>query len=149
MQSFAPISPSGFTLAVRFPEGAGAFEQQQELGLLAAGSTRSLPVHPVQLYEAALALLLVLLLQRYSAENRRPGIIFCYLIVGYAVIRFATEFFRADNPPIYLGFTLSQVISITLGVAAGLVLVGKPSRLLGRLRGSDFHSAGGTVLGKG
>ena len=44
----------------------------------------------------------------------------CVFLFGYAAIRFATEFLRADNPPIYFGLTLSQVISLML---AGLALI--------------------------
>src|ERR1041385_3508455 len=58
IQTFASLSPSHFPLAVRFPPNAGAFEQHRHLGLISADATASLPVHPVQLYEACLALIL-------------------------------------------------------------------------------------------
>jgi len=43
------------------------------------------------------------------------------LLLGYAMIRFGTEFLRADNRPLYLGLTLSQVISLALAGLAWLV----------------------------
>src|SRR5690242_19724735 len=46
------VSAATFPLGVRFPRGAGAFEQHQNLGLIGSEAQRSLPVHPVQLYEA-------------------------------------------------------------------------------------------------
>ena len=111
-----------FPLAVTFPIETGAYEQHQQLGLIGKHADRSLPVHPVQLYEAALALLLALVLYRKFKSRERPGEIAARLVFGYALIRFATEFFRADNQPAYWGMTLSQVISIALAVLCFLLL---------------------------
>jgi len=44
-------------LGVQFPIKSDAFQQHQKLGLLEPTSTKSLPVHPVQLYEAVFAAL--------------------------------------------------------------------------------------------
>jgi phosphatidylglycerol:prolipoprotein diacylglycerol transferase len=118
LQTVPMISHAGFPLAVRFPEGAGAFEQHKNLGLISSADHLSLPVHPVQLYEAALALALCVGLHLRFEKRRWHGQVFCWLILSYAVIRFGTEFLRADNPPIYLGLTLSQVISLLLSAAA-------------------------------
>jgi phosphatidylglycerol---prolipoprotein diacylglyceryl transferase len=112
------LSRPNFPLAVRFPKEAGAFEQHQELGLIDVHAARSLPVHPVQLYEAWLALLLALILNRAFQFRSRAGEIAVQLVIGYSLIRFITEFFRADNQPIYWGMTLSQVISIALAALA-------------------------------
>jgi phosphatidylglycerol:prolipoprotein diacylglycerol transferase len=123
LQTVPLISHPGFPWAVRFPVGAGAFEQHQELGLIGATDGLSRPVHPVQLYEAALALALCLLLHLRFQKRRWQGQVFCWLIGSYAVIRFGTEFLRADNAPLYLGLTLSQVISVILGLSAGSALI--------------------------
>ena len=117
------ISGARFPLAVTFPREAGAYEQHSKLGLLPASATRSLPVHPVQLYEAALALALAIYLHRSSRGRKWSGEIGLKLIIGYAIIRFGIEFLRADNSPIYFGMTLSQVISLLLA-AAGFALLG-------------------------
>ncbi|MBM3833728.1 MAG: hypothetical protein FJ403_10740 [Verrucomicrobia bacterium] len=61
-----------------------------------------MPVHPVQLYEAILAMgVFFLLLYRFS-KRTQPGEVACALGIGYALIRFSTGFFRADNAPIYM-----------------------------------------------
>jgi phosphatidylglycerol:prolipoprotein diacylglycerol transferase len=113
------LSPS--FVGVRFPRKSDAYEQHRALGLIPPEATRSLPVHPVQLYEAALAFGLALWLHR-----RKPlfaGEISIRLLAGYSVARFTLEFFRGDNQPIYLGMTISQVISVlVLGVAILAVL---------------------------
>ena len=135
LQTLPFLSTPGFPLAVRFPPGAGAFEQHHKLGLIGDQAQSSRPVHPVQLYEAALALGLCLFLNRSFRRRVWPGQIFCMLILYYAIIRFVIEFLRADNPPIYAGLTLSQVIGLGLGLAAALILRrqrGRPRRSIRR-----------------
>jgi phosphatidylglycerol---prolipoprotein diacylglyceryl transferase len=114
IQTFPSLSSPAFPLAVRFPRDAGAYEQHEQYGLIAANSIRSLPVHPVQLYEAAMALCLCILLGIQFGKRHWHGQVFCMLILIYGLIRFCTEFLRADNAPIYLGLTLSQVISAAM-----------------------------------
>jgi phosphatidylglycerol:prolipoprotein diacylglycerol transferase len=99
-------------LGVRFPKKSDAFQQHQKLGLLEPSSTKSLPVHPVQLYEALFAALLAVWLHRRKALFQ--GEIAIRMLVGYSVGRFALEFFRGDNQPNYLGMTISQVTSLLL-----------------------------------
>jgi phosphatidylglycerol:prolipoprotein diacylglycerol transferase len=115
------LSHSTFPLAVRFPVEAGAFEQQRDLGLLPKDATQSLPVHPAQLYETAGALLLCIYLHRAFKRREWEGHIVWQFVMGYGVIRFFVEFFRADNPAAFAGLTLSQVISICM-VAAAIVV---------------------------
>jgi phosphatidylglycerol---prolipoprotein diacylglyceryl transferase len=118
IQTLPLLSRPAFPLAVQFPPGAGAYEQHQELGLIPVDSARSLPVHPVQLYEATLALLLCILLCKRFRKRLWHGQVFCTVILSYGLIRFWMEFLRADNSPIYFGFTLSQVISVAMISAA-------------------------------
>jgi phosphatidylglycerol---prolipoprotein diacylglyceryl transferase len=99
-------------VGVQFPKKSDAFEQHQKLGLLQPTSTKSLAVHPVQLYEAVFAGLLAIWLHRRKALFN--GEIAIRMLVGYSVGRFALEFFRGDNRPIYLGMTISQVTSLLL-----------------------------------
>jgi phosphatidylglycerol---prolipoprotein diacylglyceryl transferase len=117
------ISGAGFPLAVKFPPNAGAYEQHVKLGLIPADAPHSLAVHPVQLYESTLALGLCLALHFWFEKRRWPGEVVCLAVLGYATIRFGTEFLRADNVPSYLGLTLSQVISLILGASSIAVLV--------------------------
>jgi phosphatidylglycerol:prolipoprotein diacylglycerol transferase len=113
------LSGAKFPLAVRFPTDCGALNQHIELGLLPPTATRSLPVHPVQLYESSLAFLLAFYLQRRFRQRKWAGEVFCWFFGGYGIIRFTMEFLRADNSPIYFGLTLSQVISlVALAVCA-------------------------------
>jgi phosphatidylglycerol:prolipoprotein diacylglycerol transferase len=70
MQTLPLISQAGFPLAVKFPKGTGAFEQHQKMGLIDQNAELSLPVHPVQIYEAVLALVLCIVLHRLSTSAR-------------------------------------------------------------------------------
>ncbi len=103
-------------VGVRFPKRSDAFEQHHSLGLLAQGATQSLPVHPVQLYEAGLAFALAFWLHRRKALFN--GEVAIRLLAGYSIARFILEFFRGDNRPIYLGMTISQVTSLLVLAAA-------------------------------
>jgi prolipoprotein diacylglyceryltransferase len=122
------MSGSRFPLAVRFPEGAGAYEQHLKLGLIDSQAKLSQPVHPVQLYEAALVFGLCVLLHLNFEKRRWQGQVVCIFILGYSVIRFGTEFLRADNAPQYLGMTLSQVISLVMGAVVAMVWLAQKSR---------------------
>ncbi|MEY2428717.1 MAG: phosphatidylglycerol---prolipoprotein diacylglyceryl transferase [Verrucomicrobiota bacterium] len=122
------MSGPRFPLAVRFPEGAGAYEQHLKLGLIDSRARLSQPVHPVQLYEAALAFGLCVWLLLTFAKRRWHGQVVCMFVLSYSVIRFGTEFLRADNAPQYLGMTLSQVISLVMGAVVAIVWLAQKSR---------------------
>lgn len=109
LHTLPAVSGPSFPLALRFPENTGAWREHRKLGLTPENATESLPVHPVQLYEAIAALLLAGVLQRRRLRPGHTALAFC---VGYGVIRFALEFFRADNSPLFLALTLSQWISL-------------------------------------
>jgi phosphatidylglycerol:prolipoprotein diacylglycerol transferase len=118
------LSSAKFPLAVRFPTDCGALNQHIRLGLVPPTATQSLPVHPVQLYEASLAFLLAFYLERRLRKRQWSGEVLCCFLGGYGIIRFTMEFLRADNAPIYFGLTLSQVISlIALAACAFLFAV--------------------------
>lgn len=114
IQTLPSISTASMPLAVQFPARSAPFKQHLQYGLVPLGATFSAPVHPVQLYESALALALCGLL--HFARRRRPGGITIAFLLGYAFIRFCTEFLRADNQLAYWGLTFSQTVS--LGIAA-------------------------------
>jgi phosphatidylglycerol:prolipoprotein diacylglycerol transferase len=112
-------SPSTGPLAVRPPVGS------PDHGLLAT-------VHPVQLYEAAgLVLLVVVLLALERRPRRRPYTLLLAYLVGYSALRIVVELFRGDA---IRGFVVpgllstSQAIAIVVGLAAGAVLVWRSRR---------------------
>jgi len=133
VQTMPDLCREDWPLCVRFPEGSPAFYQHLTAGLLEPHARRSLPVHPVQLYEAAGSLALLGILLLVDRRLRRWGDAFCLSVFGYCALRFAVEWFRADNVLLTGGLTLSQVISILSGFlclalwAARVILAkGKP-----------------------
>jgi phosphatidylglycerol:prolipoprotein diacylglycerol transferase len=105
--------------AVRFPAGSPAFEQQAHDGLLAAGATLSLGVHPTQLYESAAGLVLLVLVSVVRGRRATAGETFVALVAGYSVMRYLIELFRADPGRGTVGpFSTSQFIAVTTLLSA-------------------------------
>ncbi|MSU36577.1 MAG: prolipoprotein diacylglyceryl transferase [Pedosphaera sp.] len=83
------------------------------------------PVHPTQLYEAALNLVLFAVLSGWFYRRRFDGQIFAGYLLGYAVIRSLTEYFRGDyshvSAPTLGVFTPGQWISFPI-LLCGVIL---------------------------
>jgi phosphatidylglycerol:prolipoprotein diacylglycerol transferase len=85
------------------------------------------PVLPTQLFEAGgLAVLfgVLLRLKRLPAVSNRPGRLLGIYLLSYAALRYAIEYLRGDQPLIWAGLTLQQLISLVMA-AAGLILLNK------------------------
>jgi phosphatidylglycerol:prolipoprotein diacylglycerol transferase len=107
---------SSSPLAVSFPRGSPAWYEQLNSARIASSAAESLPVLPVQLFEAAANLgLFGVLFWVYVKRGR--GTLSLYLI-GYALIRFGLECLRGDPRAEVGPFSISQTISIGL-LAAG------------------------------
>lgn len=89
----------------------------------------NLPRHPSQLYEAAshfllLGVLLWLLRRRPYYLRERPGFFASLFLALYGVLRFLTDFYRADDT--FFGpFSSGQWASLTVA-AIGLILLVRP-----------------------
>ena len=110
--------------AVSFPPYSPASEAQFEAGQLASKAMASLPVLPMQLYEAigclAIAALCMFVLH---PRKRFDGQVFCFSMIAYAVVRFVLEMFRADSRGAFLWFSTSQWIGIGIVIAMGVLWV--------------------------
>ena len=83
--------------------------------------SRSLPVHPTQLYSTVDALILCLFLWTYYPFRRHDGEVTAWMLTIYPITRFLMEGIRTDEPKNILGMTISQNISLLmLLLAAGL-----------------------------
>ncbi|MFZ5831188.1 MAG: prolipoprotein diacylglyceryl transferase family protein [Planctomycetota bacterium] len=83
--------------------------------------SRSLPVHPTQLYSAIDAFLLCFLLLAFEPFARRDGEVFALLVTMHPVARFLLEMIRTDEANFLgTGLSISQSVSllILLGAAA-------------------------------
>ncbi len=122
--------PTASPLGVAFPEGAPPTTVENlelRYGLevdpaLIEQYGNVIPVHPTQLYEVGLSLVVFWLLLRLRRREHAPGWMFAAWLGIYGVTRFALEVFRAKGDRfLFDTFTQAQVISVAL-IAASLVL---------------------------
>lgn len=103
--------------------GSWPFLDHLSRGLVTGSDTHSLPVHPVQLYEAAANLLLAMLLSvlLWRGPQGKGAVALTYL-AGYSVMRFCVEFLRGDaERGVWAGLSFSQWICLA-GAAAAITL---------------------------
>lgn len=111
-------------LAVAFPDGSPASTVQN---LTAWGFqfpadrplTDVVTVHPTQLYEVALAIVMFLLLWRWRDHKHAEGWLFGVYCVLAGVERFIVEFFRAKDDRFFGAFTMAQMFALAF-MAFGL-----------------------------
>ncbi len=78
--------------------------------------------HPVQLYAGLGALLIFAVLKLFRPIRPFAGFNLICLAALYGMLRFTTEFFR-DEPAVWLGLTAAQLFSLSLTVAALVLLI--------------------------
>jgi phosphatidylglycerol:prolipoprotein diacylglycerol transferase len=101
--------PTDSITGVCFPEGS-----------LADSHFGHVHVHPTQLYESAMVFVIFFLVRNVVRFENRLSVYF----IGYGIVRFVLEFFRADDRGNLFGdiFSPSQIISIAL-VAIGSAII--------------------------
>jgi phosphatidylglycerol:prolipoprotein diacylglycerol transferase len=112
----------GAPWAIQFPNGSSAWSQQFKAGLVGMNDS-SLPVHPTEIYDALLNLLLYTGLAWLFRHKKFDGQVFATYLICYAVTRSIVECFRGDytNLHYHLGLTPAQWISVPIFIA-GLTL---------------------------
>ncbi|MFH1921289.1 MAG: prolipoprotein diacylglyceryl transferase family protein, partial [Planctomycetota bacterium] len=75
---------------------------------------RSEPVHPTQVYSTVNAFLLCLFLLAYAPYSRRDGELWAMFLTLYPLTRFLLEMIRTDEPAVFLGLKMPQIISLVL-----------------------------------
>ena len=122
IHTFAWVCGEHNPVALQFPSGSFAHQQHVVCGLMSADSARSLPIHPVQLYESILMFGLFPAIWLGFKKDYRPGQACLAALAGYSLIRFLIEFFRADNSIILGGMTFTQLICM-LSLAPSILLL--------------------------
>jgi phosphatidylglycerol:prolipoprotein diacylglycerol transferase len=109
--------------AVRFPRGSAVAEAQVKAGLIPPDGL-PLPVHPTQLYLAALNLLTFFLLYYvFRGRKRFHGELFAWLLICKGVFRSFVEIWRDDDRGVLFGWlSTSQILSLPL-IALGVWLL--------------------------
>ena len=82
---------------------------------------------PIQPISAILLLIIFIILRSWQDRRRFKGEIAIGYCMLYSLKRFGVEFFRADNPRIIIGLTISQVISLFVFITAVIIFMKKVS----------------------
>lgn len=123
--------PTGGWYGVAFPRGApptrvDVLEAQYGITVdpaLVARFGEVVPVHPTQLYEVVLSLIVFGVIYRYRDHLHRPGWLFGLWLTLYGIQRFLMEIVRLKDDRIFLGvLTGAQLISLVI-VAVGTFVV--------------------------
>ena len=102
--------PAALKWAVVYPENTEPFVRYG-----------SMPLHPVQIYEAILNIILAAVLFAVVRKCKR-GITAASYLLAYGLLRFVDEFFRGDHSDFVQGFTPAQVIGFAM-IPAGIILL--------------------------
>jgi phosphatidylglycerol:prolipoprotein diacylglycerol transferase len=121
--------PSTLPWAMKFPQGsppttAAALEQQFGVSLPpGTPPDQIIAVHPTQLYEVAIAFLILWLLWRMREHRHRPTWLFGLYLVLTGAARFVIEFFRAKDDRFFGPITLAQALSLAVVVLGTWLMV--------------------------
>jgi phosphatidylglycerol---prolipoprotein diacylglyceryl transferase len=87
------------------------------------------PVHPTEIYDALLNLVLYIFLAWLIRRKKFDGQVFATYLIGYAIFRSIVEYFRGDYPAdhVHAGLTSAQLVSVPI-FFAGLALAAILSR---------------------
>ncbi|HDK27911.1 MAG TPA: prolipoprotein diacylglyceryl transferase [Candidatus Atribacteria bacterium] len=89
--------------------------QQLKDGLIASGSSHSLPVIPTQLCSSLYGFLIFIILIWIKKYKKYDGFIFLIFLILYSISRFIIEFFRFhEDDYIFLNLTVTQAICIII-----------------------------------
>jgi phosphatidylglycerol:prolipoprotein diacylglycerol transferase len=143
--------PSDVPWAIAFPEGAPpstAENLREQFGVPippgVPGDT-VLAVHPTQLYEIAMSLIIFAIVWRLRERVSPAGALFAIYIALAGIERFIVEIFRAKDDRFFGAFTMAQLISIALviaGVVGAAYLMSRRRDLDGRVRVAGSSAAG-------
>ncbi len=88
-----------------------------------AACLASPPVHPLQLYAAALAVLFFWVAAFVFRRTRVAGQAGALLLLTFSLVTFALDFLRADSAPVFGGLRVSQYFALGFIVLAAFLMV--------------------------
>ncbi len=126
--------PTESWVGIAFPKGSppsSAGNLRRSFGVSIPDSVADstvLSVHPTQLYEVGLSVLIFAVLWRLRGRGKPIGWLFSLWIVLAGLERFVVEFFRAKDDRFFGVLTLAQIISLAL-VGAGIWMMRRSEML--------------------
>lgn len=120
--------PSSVPWAMKFPSGlpASTVMNLQAMGVKFPPGTdpmQVVAVHPTQIYETALMLLVFWWLWRRRHHGHATGWLFAWYLAFAGAERFLVELVRAKDDRLLGSFTLAQATSVLLIIGGGLLLL--------------------------
>jgi phosphatidylglycerol:prolipoprotein diacylglycerol transferase len=112
--------PTESWVGIAFPNGSPpstAGNLRRSFGVSipeSVADTSVLSVHPTQLYEIGLSLMIFAILWRLRGRGKPVGWLFSLWLVLAGLERFAVEFFRAKDDRFFGVLTVAQIISLAL-----------------------------------
>ena len=71
-------------------------------------------IHPVQIYSSIIDVCIYFILLVRAKNKQYDGqVTVCYMLL-YGVARFLLEYIRADNPAVFYGFNIPQILSVLM-----------------------------------
>lgn len=106
---------------IRFPSTnmPPVYLQQLRDGLIASGSTFTLPVIPTQIYTSLYGFLIFFILLWMKKYKKYDGYLFWVFVILYSISRFTIEFFRFYEKKIMV----FDFLTITQAILIGVILV--------------------------
>jgi phosphatidylglycerol:prolipoprotein diacylglycerol transferase len=128
--------------------GSPAFIDHVNQHLISDKNIFSLPIHPTQIYESILGIILFIVLSilwvrktRFNDEGKpiegTHGAVVVYGGILYSIGRFVIESFRGDNKSFIGGISYSQLVSIGLFIISFCFLIWLKTRLQKKKRGNE------------
>jgi phosphatidylglycerol:prolipoprotein diacylglycerol transferase len=99
---------TGFPIAITFPPGARVYDWQVMQGLIGGPAARTLPVHPLQLYFAALGLAIYALARHWQDTKRADGEVWAHCFLLFFGGTFVLELLRPT--PLHLNLILTALV---------------------------------------
>lgn len=117
-------TPTSLPWAVTYGEEYHAFHDHVAAGVADAAATQALPVHPVQLYEVAGCILIIMIVTWVTKTGlfKADGSLLLFSTMLYGIVRFCDEFFRAAHMPLAMGLNKVQWL-VALIAAFCLVMI--------------------------
>jgi len=114
--------PSEMPWAVVYPRPSGPFSTQLGQGLIDAGATAPLAVHPTPVYESlGLFLIFGIMYWAYRRPHHLGAVALLYPIL-YGMLRFGVEAFRGESTRSVLSLlTVSQTFALSLTLGGALL----------------------------
>ncbi|MFA5069053.1 MAG: prolipoprotein diacylglyceryl transferase [Candidatus Omnitrophota bacterium] len=84
--------------------------------------TSHVRVYPVQIFSSIGLFCIFLILFRAQKNRAFKGQVFAWYLILYGIFRFSIEFFRADLPALFLGLSLTRIISIVFVLTGSSII---------------------------